>query len=153
LVIKNSTAFTLLELLVVIIIVGVLASVALPSYWTHVEMARSTEAKAAMGQIRMGLESCVLATGSTSQCAAGPGSMWDNMGIDDPDKAGGHFTYDMDLPAIPTSTDFIIYAYRNTYENGDGSSYMRFCRTGGVLAWCGAGKFTSVGHACPGSGC
>ncbi|MDD5044990.1 MAG: prepilin-type N-terminal cleavage/methylation domain-containing protein [Candidatus Omnitrophica bacterium] len=44
--------FTLLELLIVIIIIGVLAVVALTQYKNLTERARSSEAKAAIGSIR-----------------------------------------------------------------------------------------------------
>jgi len=44
--------FTLLELVVVIIIVGILASIGLTQYTTVVEKGRAAEAKAILGQIR-----------------------------------------------------------------------------------------------------
>ena len=45
-------AFTLIELLIVVIIVGILATVALPQYTKVVEKARWTEAASMLGSIR-----------------------------------------------------------------------------------------------------
>ena len=48
---NNKSGFTLLEILVVIIIVGVLASVAMPSLFKNVEKSRGSEALNALGTI------------------------------------------------------------------------------------------------------
>jgi prepilin-type N-terminal cleavage/methylation domain-containing protein len=40
---KNNRAFTLMEMLVVVLIIGVIASVAIPSYSLHIERVRSSE--------------------------------------------------------------------------------------------------------------
>jgi len=53
---KKRAGFTLVELMVVIIIVGVLAAAAVPIYSAFVKKARISEAKASMGTIRAGEE-------------------------------------------------------------------------------------------------
>jgi type IV pilus assembly protein PilA len=49
--VNSQKGFTLIEVLVVVIIVGVLSSIALPSYLNQAVKARSSEAKATLGQI------------------------------------------------------------------------------------------------------
>jgi prepilin-type N-terminal cleavage/methylation domain-containing protein len=52
----NRKGFTLLELLIVIIIIGILASIALPQYTSTIEKARSGEAVINIGSIRVALD-------------------------------------------------------------------------------------------------
>lgn len=48
--------FTLLEILVVVIIIGILASIALPQYTVTIEKARSGEAMVNLGAVRVALD-------------------------------------------------------------------------------------------------
>ncbi|OIO32834.1 MAG: hypothetical protein AUJ70_04705 [Candidatus Omnitrophica bacterium CG1_02_40_15] len=51
-----SSGFTLLELLIVVIIIGILATIALPQYTQTIEKARSGEAIINIGAIRVALD-------------------------------------------------------------------------------------------------
>lgn len=52
---KDKRGFTLVELMITIVIVGVLASVAIPLYQANVKRAKAAEADAALGSIRTAL--------------------------------------------------------------------------------------------------
>jgi type IV pilus assembly protein PilE len=54
----RSRGVTLIELLTVVVIVGILAGVALPSYRNYVVRANRTEAKAGLLQLTQSLEKC-----------------------------------------------------------------------------------------------
>ena len=60
---KNQSGFTLLEIIIVIIIVGVLASLALPKFFNTVEFSRSSEALNAVGGIKRSADRCAMMGG------------------------------------------------------------------------------------------
>src|SRR3990172_1447823 len=60
--------FTLVELLIVILIVGILSAVALPLYLGYTRDARLAEAKALAGSVMTSLSGCVQVKGATFSC-------------------------------------------------------------------------------------
>jgi prepilin-type N-terminal cleavage/methylation domain-containing protein len=61
--------FTLVELLIVILIVGILAAVAIPLYLGYTKDAKMAEGKALLGSVMTALQGCVQAKGTGQSCA------------------------------------------------------------------------------------
>lgn len=64
----SQKGFTLLELTIVVIIIGVLAAIAVPQYAGFVERARTTEVVNAMGSMKIAEESVRLESGAYIAC-------------------------------------------------------------------------------------
>ena len=80
---RIKTAFTLLELIIVIIIVGVLASLSFPRFFSMIERARSVEALTNIKIFRQAVERCYLIhNGSYATCTY-PSASGNNLGMED----------------------------------------------------------------------
>lgn len=128
--------FTLLELLMVVIIIGVLATIALPQYLKFSEKARTSEALSILGQLRAS-EMRYYAQYSTYTTSFGALDF-------DPTAVGAlrgtsFFTYA--LPAA-TATTFNVTAARNSTRFSTNSG----CSTGYVLCIDEIG--TLIGDSC-----
>lgn len=141
----NIKSFTLLELLIVIIVIGVLASVAMPRLFSLVEYSRSTEAFITIRHISESMERCYLITGNYDLCDFNsPGNDPNNLDIDDPGlQPGAHFTYKVNQMGNPFK--YRVTATRNATDNGTaGDTIVYRYRTTGVLDRSGTGAFAAV---------
>ena len=150
---KNQKSFTLLELIIVIIIIGVLTSLALPRLLNAVEFSKRAEALAIFGTIRRQFEMCVLMNDDYyNACLMGtmPG-FWSRIGMENPsDVPGSSFAYGLygisfSLPSSPGG--FMVKAYTKTESGVDYSSYVGawFCEDNPHIV-CGGGVFESLGE-------
>jgi len=133
---SNRSGFTLLEIIIVLIIVGVLSSLALPRFFSTIEFSRSTEALSSLGVVRKSIERCSLSrAGLFTNC-----DNFANIDIADPATAdGNHFTY-----VISTVAGlYTITATRNGLAGGDGSSTV-VLTSGDPVTRAGTGVFQSI---------
>jgi len=105
--------FTLLEILVVIIIVGILATLGMTQYGRAVERSRGAEAKQILGQLRS------LAAGRYLEYNSTQGITAAVLGIGPADdqvpsaaRASHYFYYSVTVPPLP-STDVVFTATRS----------------------------------------
>lgn len=123
---KHKTGgFTILELIVVIIIVGLLASLALPRYFKMVEASRAQEAINAMGIIRRSLERRFYFSRTYNSGGAGDETllsvMVNKLDINDPARSpNAHFNY-------------LVVADRNGYNILACSNGSNNRRWGGIM--------------------
>ncbi|PVX38813.1 prepilin peptidase dependent protein D [Pasteurella langaaensis DSM 22999] len=74
--------FTLIELMIVIAIVAILATVAIPSYQNYTKKAAVSELLQASAPYRSEVELCIYNTGDATQCSAGTnGIQANNAGL------------------------------------------------------------------------
>ncbi|KAA3660906.1 MAG: prepilin-type N-terminal cleavage/methylation domain-containing protein [Calditrichaeota bacterium] len=115
--IKSMRGFTLIELMVTIIIIGVLASIAIPMYRANVERAKKAEADANMGTIRTALRVYYAEFGSYPTATAE--NPWDisNVNIDSTDLVGRYFPA-TSYTVTSTSSSYTIYATGSGESDG-----------------------------------
>lgn len=100
---KKNRGFTLLEILIVVVIVGILASLAIPQYEKSVENSRGAEAIANLSILR-GSE--LRHFGEYDEFVS-----FDELDVENPDP-GKYFTYELISPN-PSTGEFTIRANRS----------------------------------------
>lgn len=104
--------FTLLEMLIVVIIIGILAAIALPQYVSTIEKARSAEATSNIGSLRSSMDrywydKVALSTTYTAATLA-------MLDLDNPnDDTGAMYTYVLTDNSTLTTKNYTIRAERD----------------------------------------
>ena len=128
--------FTLIELLVVVLIMGILASVAMPQYFKSVEKARSAEAIAVLSALASARDRLILKYGSFS-C---------DMLVNELDISIKDLTYFNQPTATCGTSSINISIKRNTPAGGGLGEYtIRLSKNGSTSPYKWACNPTSAG--------
>lgn len=137
---KLRNGFTLLEVILVLIIIGVLASLAVPRLLRMVEFSYATEALRTTGDIKRALNNCAVNSDSMDYA---PCCFFSRMNIDDPGLApGSHFNYTTTCAGFPSITIFQVLATRKTDLSSSIST--TFFLTTGTKSVVGTGTFSQI---------
>ncbi|MFC1667273.1 prepilin-type N-terminal cleavage/methylation domain-containing protein [Candidatus Omnitrophota bacterium] len=103
--------FTLLEVLIVVIIIGVLAAIALPQYVNTIEKARSAEATGHIGALRSSMDRYWYEQGALASSYAA--ASWANLDVDNPNNDSGRlFNYTLTDTGTMATKAYTIRAER-----------------------------------------
>ena len=133
----KKSGFTLLEIIIVIIVVGVLASLALPRFFKVIEVSRGAEALNAFSVLRKSIERYYVA-----RLGDYTGVTFSQLDVEDPGNLPAtHFTYNI-LGA--NKTGYSIVASRNALDNGSPTSTLTLTQTVTSVSRSGTPAFIGI---------
>ena len=135
---KNKSGFTLLEIIIVVIIVGVLASLALPRFFAMVEFSRAQEALSALATVRGSLERYYVSKGNDYTNATTA-----NIDVGDPLNGQPNAHFGIAVTAAGPA-GYTIVAQRNVVDGGNANSNVTIVQGGGVVVRSGATAFAGI---------
>ncbi len=113
---KNNKGFTLIELIMVTIILGILAAVAIPRYMTTVEKAEEAAEDAVISSIEAGLESYAIEQLMSNGRRSWPDNPWEALET----KPSGHTT-DADDADTDGEWTYNTTSLKITHQRNDNS--------------------------------
>jgi len=113
--------FTLLEVLIVVIIIGILAAIALPQYTTTIEKSRSGEAATNIGSLRTSLDRYWYQNGSITADLS-------SLDIDNPNLITNKL-YTYTIADNGTSADVRKYTVTATRTVGSATYWVKWTQT------------------------
>jgi len=134
---RNHSGFTLLELMIVLVVVAILATFAIPSYIEQIHKSRRADALRTLGQLQLGLERWR----AENPCYGRSG------GAGCPSTLT--FTESGAYPAVPTATDSQFYSLAIPAASATPTGYVitatRRTGSGQATDRCGDYTFTMAG--------
>lgn len=116
---SDNAGFTLIEVMIVVVIIGILASIGYPAYQNHVENSRRTDGHSALVQQAQRLERCY----TTQQSYTDDGALCVDLG----DSDGGY--YALSAKDV-TRTTFTLEAVPQGVHAGDACGTLTLNQAG-----------------------
>ena len=113
----KDSGFSLIEVIVVLIILGVLAAIALPNFFTWVEKSRTAEAYNQIGIMTKAIEACYYKESDAVVCAA-------SLNLNSSQYSTKYFDYQY---VSPSSMVVYVIALRNDSESINGPGGVVVC--------------------------
>ena len=110
-------AFTLIEILVVIVVIAILATLVAPNVFQHVGSAKETTAKSQIEMIGAGLDSYRLHNGSYPTTEQGLAALWEAPSIDPPATWRGPYLRKQ-VPLDPWGRPYVYISPGEVNPNG-----------------------------------
>ena len=105
---RTESGFTLIELMIVVAIIGILASLALPAYSNYANKAKFSETIVALGAVKSAVDLCYQIEGSLTDCDSAT-----ELKIDLADMNGGIY-----VTSVALATTTALITGTSTLDNG-----------------------------------
>ena len=135
---KREAGFTLIELMIVIAIVGILASIAIPQYADYVSRARAAAAMMELRGYKTSISICINEVGAPTGCDAGVNNI----------SAVADFSVTKNVTALTSVTNGVITATSGATASGSGGVALTIVNTPTVAANAANMVWTNSGTIC-----
>ena len=130
---KISKGFTLIEMLVVVLIIGILAGIALPQYTFAVEKARLAEALGNLSYIKKMIDLRAAQCGYNHECISGNGFDYIELPFNELYYDTDYWGYDVDVEIIAERRNIYAIGYHGMDDWSDLPTATKFCSSYSTL--------------------